>query len=525
MNASTSPGGRQQPNVLVIITDQQRADHTGFGGNAVVRTPNLDALAASGVVFDRAHVANPVCSPNRASILTGRMPSSHGVIFNDRALEWGTDTFVRRLRSVGYRTGLFGKSHLQLSLDREVIPDPGPDATRDGFGDEVYHWEFPENFAVEDPLEPDDYYGFDTVRFASDHGARMSSHHLLWALAKGARREDIVTPVSAEAPGDRRSHRWWQVYRPPYEAELHSTAFVGEQTLEFIEDAHAQDRPWMAWMSFPDPHHPLTPPGEWFERHRPEDMPLPVTFGDPLEGAPPHIRRIRARRVPNFWVLPFGTDDPELVREALAATYAMVEFVDHEIGRVLDRLRGLGIHEDTVVVFTSDHGDMMGDHSLMLKGSLHYRGVIRVPLVIAGPGIAAGRTSSLTSSLDLCPTVLDICGVDPYRGIQGTSLRQVLEDPSTSVRDHLLIEDDLPPVISEVFQAPQRTRTLVTGGERFTRDCEGAEQMFDLLDDPDELHDLAGGHAKRRGELLVALVDASMAADDVGRGIGPARAG
>ncbi len=520
MNAEGEDQERRPPNVLVIITDQQRADHVGFGGNQVVQTPNLDALAARSMVFDRAYVGNPVCSPNRATILTGRWPTSHGVIFNDRALEWGSETFVRPLRANGYRTALIGKSHLQLSLDRDVTFTRGRDARTDGFDDDVYRWEYPERFlGPDEPPVPDDYYGFDHVEFATDHGARMSGHHLRWALAKGATLDDVTPPMSAEAPGDRRSERWWQIYRPPYPAELHSTAFVGERTKAFIDEAHGEDKPWMAWMAFPDPHHPMTPPGEWFDRHNPADMDLPVTFGDPLENAPPHLREIQARREAFFWPMPFGTDDPVLVQEAIAATYGMIEFIDQQIGRVLDHLETLGIADDTIVIFTSDHGDIMGEHSLMLKGSIHYQGVLRVPLTIAGPGVTPGRSSGLASSVDIAPTILDRCGFKGHRGIQGSSLSSVLDGGEAPVRDHLLVEDDLPPHIASVIGMPAKIRTLVTDDVRFTRDSNGFEELFDLSNDPHELENQVADEPARRNELATALVDAMMAADDSAGGV------
>ena len=121
-----------KPNVLFIITDQQRADHNGFMGNEVVRTPNLDALAAGGMVFENTWVANPVCMPNRCSILTGRMPTAHGVVFNDRSLDWQANTFVRRLKKSGYRTALIGKSHLQHGMSRNsVVPFRGEPTSSD----------------------------------------------------------------------------------------------------------------------------------------------------------------------------------------------------------------------------------------------------------------------------------------------------------------------------------------------------------------------------------------------------------
>ena len=121
MSESAPVGTTKRPNILWIIADQLRADHVGFGGNPVVRTPNLDALAARATVFDRAWVANPICMPNRCSMLTGRMPSAHGVVFNDRSLAWNANTFVRELAGAGYRTALIGKSHIQHGLSRNVV--------------------------------------------------------------------------------------------------------------------------------------------------------------------------------------------------------------------------------------------------------------------------------------------------------------------------------------------------------------------------------------------------------------------
>lgn len=509
-----------QPNVLVIITDQHRADHVGFGGNTVVRTPHLDALAARSTVFDRAYVANPVCSPNRSSIITGRMPSSHGVIFNDRSLGWGASTFVRSLRSAGYRTALIGKSHFQVGLDRHGIP-PGPPvpAVGDAHPDEVYGYEFPERYFDDDFVDPDDFYGFATIELALDHGARFGGHHLRWALERGASFDEVVVPMTNQAPGTRRSPRWWQIYQPPYAAELHSTNFVAERTMATIEEAAAGDQPWMVWASFPDPHHPMVPPGPWFDRHDPDDMEVPATFDDPLAEAPPHVQGIRAKGPRKMWPFPFGTDDRRLVQEALAATYGMIELIDDGVGRILATLDRVKASDNTIVVFTADHGDMMGDHGLMLKGNLHYQGVARVPLTIAAPGQAPGRSPALASSIDLAPTILDLCQVDAFDGLQGTPLTGILEDRSARVREALLIEDDMPPTLAPFLGVPTRMRTVVTETARYTRASDGSEQLFDLAQDPQELDDLSRRDQGRRNELRDLLLDQLMEADDMAGGV------
>lgn len=511
----------RRPNVLFIICDQLRHDHLGFAGNGIVRTPNIDGLAARGMVYDNAWVANPVCMPNRSTIMTGRLPSAHGVIFNDRSLDWGANTHVRTFRNAGYRTGLFGKSHLQHGLSRNsvrAIPrepvqaDPWPDGWNDLENAELYDDGL--------PPWPDDFYGFDKVELSIDHGSRVTGHHLRWALERGGRYEDLVVPMTAESPALRRSDRWWQVYQPPYGPELHSTTFVTDRTVAFIEDAAAEQQPWLAWASFPDPHHPMAAPGEWFDRHDPADMPLPATIDDPLDYAPKYLRYLRQLPADRqfTWVSAFGAVDHDLVREAIAATYGLVEMIDDGIGRILAAVDALGQTDDTIVVFTADHGEMMGDHGLMLKGFMHYRGTLQVPLVIADPTHAAGRTDSLACSLDLGSTLLDLAGLPAYDGIQGVSLAPTLADPSATVRNHLLIEDDLPPGLAALMRTPDKTRTVITAdGTKYTRHSNGDDMLFDLLADHDELHPITAD-ATRRAQAVDVLASALIEASDSARG-------
>jgi arylsulfatase A-like enzyme len=259
------------------------------------------------------------------------------------------------------------------------------------------------------------------------------------------------------------------------------------------------DKPFVAWCSFPDPHHPMTPPGDWFFRHKPEDMVLPDSRHDPLEDAPTHLKAIRAKHPQDQrnWVDPCGYGDDGLLRQAIAATYGMIEMIDDGVGQVLDKLDSPGVRDNTIVVFTSDHGDMMGEHGLFLKGFMHYRGTLQVPMVIDVLGKAAGRTDSLSSSIDLGVTLMDLCHLKPYAGIQGQSLTPILDDRVAVVRDHVLIEDDLPDLTASLALFPGKTRTVITNDYRFTRNINGEEQLFDLKIDPDELNNLKKWDANR----------------------------
>ena len=178
-------------------------------GNEIVRTPNLDEIAKRGMVFDDAWVANPVCMPNRSSIMTGRLPSAHGCIFNDRSLDWNSNTFVRRFRAAGYRTGLLGKSHLQHGPSRNSVHP----VRSSGMLAKSHHpsgWdelEDFENYVDGTDLHIEDFYGFDHVEFSLEHGASVLGHHLTWALSRGGRREDLVAPMSPESPGLDRAER------------------------------------------------------------------------------------------------------------------------------------------------------------------------------------------------------------------------------------------------------------------------------------------------------------------------------
>jgi len=502
-----------KPNVLFVITDQQRADHTGFMGNEVVRTPHLDGLADRGTVFESAWVANPVCMPNRCSIMTGRMPSCHGVIFNDRSLEWTANTHVRSFRTAGYRTALLGKSHLQHGMSRNSMAfAPGGPSVTAPFGDGWDEWEHDERYWDGVPDFPDDFYGFDRVELSIDHGARVSGHHYRWAVERGADPAHLRVPQTAENPMRRGGDVWWQVYDPPYGEEFHSTSFVADRTIAFIEEAAAEGAPWLAWASFPDPHHPFTPPGQWYDRHRADDMVLPATFDDPLDGAPAYLRRFRDRTVDRMrnWVAMTGATSPEVTRAAMAANYGAIEMIDDRVGRILDTIDRLGQRDDTIVVFTSDHGDMMGDHGLLLKGFMHYRGTLQVPLVVVDPRRPARRSASLASSIDLGPTLLELAGIAPYHGIQGHSLVPLMDDPAAAVRDHVLIEDDLD-VPAEVARMATSIRTLITPTHRYTRYNTGEDGLYELGTADDERTNLAGSDPRRRAAHVELLADALIA--------------
>ena len=511
------------PNFLLFITDQQRADHLGCYGNAIVRTPNIDRLAERGTRFERFFVATPICMPNRATLMTGRMPSLHGSRHNGISLSLGATTFVDILAAAGYATALIGKCHLQsTSAAQPVVGLPEPDArlapapeelkeagkgfTRPGRYDQELRSTWRENpdFALTLP-----YYGFAHVELCTGHGDATIGHYATW-LNQRQPGADNLRGRDNQLPGN--GYACPQAWRTAVPDELYPTAFVAERTIAYLDD-HARERrntPFFLQCSFPDPHHPFTPPGKYWDMYDPADIPLPSSF-DGNDNPPPHLAHILSQR-------DAGTADrngrtalgitAREAREANALTYGMISNIDDKVGRVLERLDDLELSKDTVVIFTTDHGDFMGDHQLLLKGALHYRGLVRVPFIWAEPQAKAAARglvcNGLSGTLDIARSVLDRASLAPHNGIQGVSLQPAIAGGETG-HDSLLIEEHQRKGymgLADNFHA----RTLMTERHRLTvYDVADWGELYDLENDPDELHNL--WDAPEQGESKAALME------------------
>jgi arylsulfatase A-like enzyme len=237
-------------------------------------------------------------------------------------------------------------------------------------------------------------------------------------------------------------------------------------------------------------------------------MPEPAHFDDPLTHAPRHLRLIRGMKPSKNPVQMFGPTR-EQVRHAMAAEFGLIEMMDQGIGQILASLDRLGLAQNTIVVFTSDHGDMFGDHGLMLKATMHYQQCLRVPLLIARPGQSGKTTRHLASSLDLAQTFLDLAQVPAFADMQGVSLVPLLENPAAPVRDHVLVEEDFP-LARHGSPLPLRMRTLMTERYRYSRYSSGDLELYDLETDPGELRNLAvdPDYQPLRAELGERMLDA-----------------
>lgn len=495
--------GARRPNFLFLMTDQQRADRAGFGGNPVIRTPHLDRLAREAMVFDRATVANPICMPNRASIATGRMPSAHGTRHNGIALDWEANTFMRRLRANGYRTAHVGKSHLQnigIGPDRirEIVDFSLDEESR--LATPAQEWDIYERYdryLTLDPVAPpEDFYGFEHVDFTVSHGDLAGGHYYQWLLSQG------VDPMRLQGPANalQRYRGWHQVYETRVPLELYPTTYITMRALEQLEAAAQDERPFFLCCSWPDPHHPFSPPAEYWNLYDPGDIPLPESFHDDHADSMPHYKTMLQYRGHHPWRGVDGiavTEDQ--YRHACVAEYGKITLVDENIGRILARLEALGLAQDTVVIFTSDHGDMGGDHGIMMKHAMHYMGCLRVPLLLKVPGVEPGRCQALVSSLDLAQTVLALASVPDYFGMQGQPLTPLLHAPQTRLRERLLVEEEAPWSYFDTG-GPLQMRTLVTESARLTVYHGAAHgELFDHEADPLELENLYG---KKQGQVL-----------------------
>ncbi len=504
----------KRPNFLFIITDQQRADHVGCYGNDIVRTPSIDSLAASGIRFTRNYVANPVCMPNRASIMTGRMPSLHGCRHNGIALSREHTTFVEVLRDAGYRTALIGKSHLQgmtgmppgMSFEVDDGLSAPSEAYRDAFKDQrkgppyelevLPRWDRP----LADRMQ-EHFYGFEHVEIADDHADRAGGDYLLWARSQHPDFGSLVGPENAHPDNRINAPQAWRTRVPE---ELYSTTYIEQRTIAYLEQCAKAENPFFIQMSFPDPHHPFTPPGKYWDMFNPDDMPVPASFGK--GDLPPLKQMVDVMRDGSDLrdnQAPFAVTERE-TQEIIALTYGSIAMIDDSIGRVLAALKRLGLDQDTVVVFTADHGDYMGDHGIMLKLLLHYQGLIRIPLIWSEPGMQPQVNSGLASTLDLSASIMRRAGIQPFNGNQGRNLLA----PESEAPECLLIEEDTQRPIN-VFKRPQRLRTLVTKRWRMTyRHGEDWGELFDLENDPDEIVNLWDdpSHAGTRAELTDVLM-------------------
>jgi arylsulfatase A-like enzyme len=521
-----------RPNFLFFITDQHRFDYFGCAGHPVLKTPHIDSIAARGTFFERFYVATPVCMPNRATLMTGRMPSVHGVRSNGSPLSLLSNTFVDALRVAGYATALVGKSHLQnfgpyppilkrpppragdLVLD-QIFAEARKPIAGDGPYDQEHprRWEAGHDFTMQLP-----FYGFEHVDLCTGHGDQVGGHYYVWLKSRRGD-ADALRDHKNQLPHD---YTCPQAFRTPIPEELYPTAYIADKSCEWLDRYAKGDRgkPFFLMASFPDPHHPFTPPGRYWSMYDPRGMALPPSFDHGNRPLPRPVAWALAERASGKSDLEgqaaFAVNERE-AREAMALSCRMIAMIDEAVGRVLGALAARGLVEDTIVVFTTDHGDFLGDHRLLLKGPAHYEGITHVPFIWAEPQAhTPRRTDVLAGTLDIAATILDRVKVEPYNGIQGLSLLPVLEGVAGVAHDSMVVEDDQQRAVFGLLSGA-RLRTLVTQRWRMTiAHGDPYGELYDLKNDPHEMDNLFEDAAHRgvRAELMEKLAYRQMELSD-----------
>lgn len=513
------PGETKPPNFLFLITDQFHPGCLGYAGHPVVRTPNIDALAAAGVNFTRAYSNAPLSMPARATLFTGLTPRGHRVRMNGIPLEESIPTFTEALRQGGYHTHCCGKIHLQPGGATKGIA---------GGAEAPASWEDRSRWLSGEVTDlPSPYYGLESVDFFGGCAHGTYGHYLHWLQAEHPEAVELLTGrVAMEQPSlaaelfNRNSYKW------ALPAELHPAAWTADRTIDFLKSAAGSDRPFCLMCSIQEPHPPFAPPAPYCGRYDPADVPPPVGREGELDDLPPHFRAMIETDVVTSGNPGEAMNLTAPYRSECAAHYyGLIEMVDGHIGRVMAALRETGLERDTVVVFLADHGEALGDHGLWGKGPYHFDSVIRVPLLVSWPGRTAPGAihAGPVSLLDIAPTILDIAGVpipegatsDPPEAPQappawpGRSLAGVLTGEDTNTDTDALVEMD------EDYLG-FKMRTLVTQRYRLTvYSGQDYGELFDLQEDPDECRNLWSDPASRatREELRARLLDRIMQTD------------
>ena len=476
-----------QMNILLITTDQQHFDALGVKDPAL-KTPNLDRLCREGTRFERAYCPSPVCTPSRASMITGQYPSHHGAWTIGVKLPEDVPTIGDELIQAGYATALIGKAHFQ-----PLASQPGSESIEcQPILRDLDFWR-----GFNQP-----WYGFQHCELGRNHAdeSHVGQHYAIWMEEHGlADWKQYFQPVpgetSSKAPamlGERtgyfRADRDWQL-----PADLHYTAWTAERSVAWLDQQVRDDQPFFLWASFHDPHPPYTVSEPWASMYDPEDMVVDQVTPGEHDKNPWHFAETQ-KETPDFgdWNQPFlahGCEShlypiEELKRDK-ACYFGMMSFLDAEIGRILDRLDELGLTDSTLVVFTTDHGHFIGQHGLIAKGPFHYEDMLRIPFIVRMPGkVPAGLVSDdIQSLVDLAPTFLDALGLPAPGQMQGVSQWQTWQG-GPAARDFAICENRHNPVMPHL-------QTLITQTHKITayRNADYGE-LFDLENDPGEVNNL-----------------------------------
>lgn len=425
------------PNILFIMADQHRFDYLGSVGASFLSTPNLDRIAERGVRFTQCTTNCPVCAPARIGLATGLQPSRLGSLDNASFLPHTVPTYYQRLRDHGYRVGCVGK----LDLAK-------PDPYNGRYGDRpcVYGWGFTHPEECEGKMHAG----------SSPTPIGPYTHYL---------QEQGLLQTFYRDYRKRAAQGWIKEmsYDSVLPTEAYEDAYIGRRAAEWIETI-PDDFPWHFFVSFVGPHDPFDPPREYGDRYRHAE--LPGAIQDTMQGKPAWVRHR---------VIPMSPEEVAVTRRQYCGS---IELIDDQVGLILDALQRRGMQEHTYIVFSSDHGEMLGDHGLYTK-SVVYEASLRVPLIVAGPGIEGGRVSdALVELIDLHLTICALAGVPFPEEMDACSIVPLLRGEAASHR-------------TEAVSAIRHFRCIRTKEHKLIQNYNDRAELYDLEEDPEEVHNIA----------------------------------
>ena len=475
----------KKPNILFIITDQQPISCVSAYGNPTIKTPNIDEIAQSGFLLENHYIAAFACSPSRASMLTGRYLHNHNVFTNNVQLDPTIPSLGTLLSQANYHTGYFGKAHLggAMYVGREhgdgidymhitEPPDPVGEAIKD-----YWHHERVEGDSGWITKRIEDGLGEDFPQLGFQEWAGGWRDYKDWLIGHG---QQEFAQLAGNHDALQSAPEGEHMYSKLGEA-YHMAAFFTEKTNVFVKKHKQSDQPWAAVISFFGPHLPVAPPKPWDTLYSQNDVSLPANYMDSLKNKP------RSQYKPELqYVLGQWTNDQ--YKDYIRRYWGYSSYIDSQIGKVFQTLKETGQWDNTIIVFTTDHGDMVAAHGMLYKlESNGYEELFHVPAVLRIPGLAHNgvKINSLTSSVDLLPTILEAAGLHSLENIDGKSLIPVLRQRTEKHREA---------IFAEIHGTGQERKTIICRVGRYKYVyhwlSDDVDELYDLEVDPGEMENL-----------------------------------
>lgn len=440
-----------KPNILLIIADQHRGDAMGCAGNPAARTPNLDRIAAEGVVFGRCNTSSPVCTPARASLLSGQYVNEHGAWVNNFEADQNGPSHVRNIRDAGYRTAVFGKTHFRpYQLNDGHVKDHASGLNALGYID---------THELKDTIPYTNHRCYYSD-FLEERG-RLGAYQDYTRVYRRAESRGALRP--------------WEQTPNLIDDDEHLDIYCANKAAEYIRN-YDDDRPFYLQVSLTGPHPPFDSPPEYRALFAPEDMP-PAIMETPTEPVSPQVKsKLASSRLESM------TENQS--RMWASHYYSKIFFDDYAIGLVLQSMQERGLMENTWIVYTSDHGEMMGDHRIAEKG-VFYEGALNIPFIVRPPGgTSPWKSNALTDHYDVTDTLIDAAGAEPLDNSHGVSqIPKIQAGP-----DAPGAQDGKEVVYSEIsLYSMARNDQYKMTIDSLTRE---PLELYDMVNDPKELHNL-----------------------------------